>query len=208
MTKLLKIMLVMGFFILGFSALGFSEDITISTYYPSPMGVYRVLKLDPGVQPAGNCQNGEIYYKGQGAGVLNRMYLCINQVWERLILSGETTSFPGRWTESGGNIYNTALGGNVSMGASTFGNPLKISYAGTALHVITGDVIFQGEVAIKNAAPAYIYNLEVNGRLHADHYFSGDGSQGMSGIIPVLGNAGSCTISVKDGLVVLTGAGC
>jgi len=208
MKKTFKIIIIFSFFILNFFSLGFSqENWTISTYYPSPIGVYRVLKLDPGAEPvpAATCENGQIYYKNAGAGVNNIMCLCINHVWERLLLSGDSNNIPGLWTESAGNIYNTGLGGNVGMGTNAPNSPLTIS---GGLNVIHGNAIFQQAVAINNAAPAYTYDLEVKGTLHATGYFSSDESPGMSGIIPVLGNAGPCTITVKDGLVVGKSAGC
>lgn len=46
-------------FVLSSSA---EETITITTYYPSPYGVYKVLQVHPGVQPTEPGEEGQIYY--------------------------------------------------------------------------------------------------------------------------------------------------
>jgi len=202
MKKTFKIIIIFSFFILNFFSLGFSqENITISTYYPSPIGVYRVLKLDPGAQPVGACQAGEIYYKNVGAGVLNRMYLCTDTGWQRLLLNAEITPPPPLWIPCPGGICKN-VGGFVGIGTAAPSNLLTISGAGTALHVTTGNAIFEQRVGINTNAPGY--DLEVNGVLQADDYFSGDGSQGNSSVINVVSSTGPCTISFEDGLVVAT----
>ena len=39
------------------------ETVTITTYYPAPLGVYQNLRLFPGAQPACNVnQEGALYY--------------------------------------------------------------------------------------------------------------------------------------------------
>ena len=42
-------------------AQGSDDSITITTYYPSPYGVYRTLRLFPSGRP-GSCQEGEVFY--------------------------------------------------------------------------------------------------------------------------------------------------
>ncbi|MFH1414026.1 MAG: hypothetical protein ABIG56_04190, partial [Candidatus Omnitrophota bacterium] len=62
---------IIVFLTLGITSYTFSQDtLTITTYYPSPHGVYRTLKLHPSPQPV-FCNEGEMYYDDGvvGAGV-------------------------------------------------------------------------------------------------------------------------------------------
>ena len=199
-------------FILISSTLAFSqENITITTYYPSPLGVYRVLRLNPGPNP-GLCNNScEMYYDS----TQNRLYLCIpseTPPWQRIGLFSE---IPDQWwAESSGNIYKTNTG-NVGIGINNPDRLLTVfSAANTiALHVITGNANFEEKVSIGTSSPTYTYDLEVDGTIQADNYYSGDGTQGLDGVtvINILTNDVSgdgipdpCTITVRDGLVTST----
>lgn len=57
-----------------------AETITIDTYYPSPYGVYKTLRLLPhdDVDPSGSCANkGELYFDDSD----NLMYYCDGAIW-------------------------------------------------------------------------------------------------------------------------------
>ena len=64
-----------------------------------------------------------------------------------------------------------------------------------------GDVLIKNNVGIGTVTPGY--NLEVNGTLQADDYYSEDGSLGMTQTLNVraAGGGSDCTITVKDGLI-------
>lgn len=61
-------------FSLGLSYAG-EEKIIIPTYYPSPKGVYKTLRLYPIPRPS-SCQKGELYFDNSG-----QLYLCDNSGW-------------------------------------------------------------------------------------------------------------------------------
>jgi hypothetical protein len=72
------------FFVLSFSILltnAFAEDITITTYYPAPYGVYKVLRLYPSDDfTLGNAcnNNGELAYDNSD----NQLYICRANTWQ------------------------------------------------------------------------------------------------------------------------------
>ncbi|MDO8661720.1 MAG: hypothetical protein Q7K98_00670 [Candidatus Omnitrophota bacterium] len=109
------------------------ETLTITTYYPSPYGVYKTLRLYPNDDNAllAGCANrrGEMSYN-KTAGAL---YVCsgttdAGATWQSAGGGG------GYWTRSGTvDVYNTDLG-KVGIGTA---NPAE------ALHVIGGYAIFQ-----------------------------------------------------------------
>ncbi len=55
------ILFLAAVFCLSFSSFA-EETITITTYYPSPYGVYKVLQVHPGPQPTEPGEEGQIYY--------------------------------------------------------------------------------------------------------------------------------------------------
>lgn len=121
MTKLLKVILVMGFFILSFYVLGFpqaGENITVTTYYPSPFGVYRVLRLQPGIRPAGACTEGDMYYDN-GVAFPRGLYICGATGWQR--------TQENLWTLTGTNLYPNDNAWKVGIGTTNPAAKLQIS---------------------------------------------------------------------------------
>jgi hypothetical protein len=111
MTKFLKVILVMGFFILGFSVISFSqqENIIVTTYYPSPFGVYNELRLFPH-SPGSACTpaTAGTMYIDSTDGLL---YIC----------NGNTATWVNEassilWTLNGTNLYPTNNTWNVGIG--------------------------------------------------------------------------------------------
>lgn len=90
------------------------ESITITTYYPSPYGVYKQLRLSPtdDFVPYAACTNeGEMYYDNSDAALYVCSTLSGNRAW-RLAPGGGAL-----WSLSGTNeIYNT---GNRYVGIGT-----------------------------------------------------------------------------------------
>ena len=70
-------------FLLFAKTLSFAQgdEITITTYYPSPHGVYNTLRLSPQPRPD-SCNAGEMYYDSTD----NIIYYCDGSVgqWESL----------------------------------------------------------------------------------------------------------------------------
>lgn len=99
-----------------------AEEITITTYYPSPYGVYKNLRLYPNDDstPGGVCtNNGEMYFDGSE----QTLYLCSSGIWKKNdaipIPSGMIAMFdaacPSGWTRF------TALDGRVPRGGAAYG---------------------------------------------------------------------------------------
>ena len=86
-------------------AQGPDDSITITTYYPSPHGVYRTLRLYPndGIDPAVACTKpGEMYYDLSD----NQVYVCDGSSGQWQPLGGGAG---GYWAVSpwdSDNIYN------------------------------------------------------------------------------------------------------
>ena len=85
MSKYIKILGIAVFFILALFSSGFAEEesFTITTYYPSPYGVYNELQLYPHSPPTSPCDDahkGTMYYTGTGAEV----YICDGYNWQPL----------------------------------------------------------------------------------------------------------------------------
>jgi len=118
-----KIFLKVGFFsgivvLCQLFGLAFAQEaITVSTYYPSPNGVYQKVQLKPSAAPlAADCdetsEEGTLYYDGSD----HLLKICTdtdgtgNYQWQ---------SAPGAWTggdfwrASGNNIYKVNAQGNV-----------------------------------------------------------------------------------------------
>jgi len=125
MKKTFKIIIISPFFILNFFSLGFSQDetITVTTYYPTPYGVYSILRLNPldtGTLPA--CKPGEMAFSSAS----NRISLCIAAgSWQRLGLFSEIPPPLDPWLGAG-NIYYL---GRVGIGPSS----LVLAQAGLTL---------------------------------------------------------------------------
>ena len=116
---LLCFLLVLAIASISFASDGQGEQLTITTYYPSPYGVYKTLRLFPfpDCGSVGGCQNGELCTQ-EGTG---NFYICRSSSWE--LVGG------GFWAGSGNNIYNINSG-NVGVGTN---NPAqKLDVSGTA----------------------------------------------------------------------------
>ena len=159
MSQPLKIIGIIVFSILILSSLSFAqqtEQLTITTYYPSPYGVYNTLRLFPrsDVHTGDGCTNaGELAYSQPD----NVLLVCDGVTWQK-IQSGEQPPTDDLWTRvpGTGNIYNTQ-GGVVGIGVQPLSNDRSklhidkttsgggwievtsgYTEAGTSVHVCTG----------------------------------------------------------------------
>ncbi|MDD3345698.1 MAG: hypothetical protein PHO34_04660 [Candidatus Omnitrophica bacterium] len=84
MLKSLKAFLAFVFLFAASTVAASAEDITITTYYPSPYGSYNELQLYPHSSPTVSCNSskrGTMYYDSDD----NNMYVCNGTSW--LVLS-------------------------------------------------------------------------------------------------------------------------
>ena len=99
MKKNIMYFFLISVFILLSCSFTFAETLTITTYYPSPYGVYNTLRLYPTTRPA-TCQEGDLYYDSGVKG----LYMC------------KTTGTPGVW--------QTIVGASASLDAAyNYGGP-------------------------------------------------------------------------------------
>lgn len=82
------------FAVLIFTPFSFAEDLTITTYYPSPYGVYRELRLWPNNPAPSLCSNtneGSMYYQSDSVNYQGKLMMC-----------KQTASSTFAWQEIGG----------------------------------------------------------------------------------------------------------
>jgi len=87
MERLSKCALVFFFVLVIFAPVVFAEDITITTYYPSPYGSYNELQLYPHASPATSCDashKGTMYYDSDDS----QIKVCDGASWTTAALGG------------------------------------------------------------------------------------------------------------------------
>ncbi|RKY30152.1 MAG: hypothetical protein DRP74_07575 [Candidatus Omnitrophota bacterium] len=133
MGKKLAIITFSLFFILNFSPSVFSrEKLTITTYYPSPHGVYSTLRLFPQDTPSGSCQEGEMYYDTEGI-----IKVCdSNGAWIDAINVEGSGAAATYWTLSGNELFPTDPTYDVGIGTDT--PEVKLHVRGGELRVAAG----------------------------------------------------------------------
>jgi hypothetical protein len=126
LKKILGIVfLVSGFWGLVSSASAQTESITFTTYYPSPYGVYKNLRIYPstGTGLGGACSNeGEMYYDQTD----HNLYICSGTptlTWTAV--GGAAGS--SWWTQAGNNLYPNEGDWNVGIGTTNPASRLQIS---------------------------------------------------------------------------------
>ncbi|MDD5236954.1 MAG: hypothetical protein PHU91_04765 [Candidatus Omnitrophica bacterium] len=92
-----------------------SEQITLTTYYPSPYGVYKTLRIYPADAAPQTCDSngqGLMYYSGTYSGgriETQKMYFCDGTKWQSMAAS--SVNF-GSGTMAVGAQYDTGVNAN------------------------------------------------------------------------------------------------
>jgi hypothetical protein len=78
------------------------EKITVSTYYPSPSGIYQTIRLSPSTTPPVNAKSGQLYY---------------NSTWDKIMYLNSTNNWTNISGGTGDNITQVVRGDNPPAGA-------------------------------------------------------------------------------------------
>jgi hypothetical protein len=106
------------------------ESITITTYYPSPYGVYRTMRLSPSSRPD-SCQEGELYYDDGTGSYDAGLYWCDDTpAWQAFGGGGFWAVSPS----DPNDIYNTNTG-NIGIGTASPGAKLEVLSSDTSVGV-------------------------------------------------------------------------
>ncbi len=94
-----------------------AEQITLSAYYPSPMGDYQTVRLVPtaaaSMPTCSATVEGSLYYDQDQ----NRILFCNGTAWTSM----------GVWTQTGSDIYPNDLTADVGIGTSSPGYDLDVT---------------------------------------------------------------------------------
>jgi hypothetical protein len=181
MLKNIAMFLVVAFIILSVSYYVFSEDITITTYYPSPYGSYRELR-------AQNMSIGQNYSTSDYCWPPASCSHPINRTAD-LVVEGSTgigIFDPHNMLEVNGTVV---IGGN---------------YSGNSTFIAPGDsLLVEGGIGVNRTNITTNAELDVNGAINASSYWVG-GIPGFNSTLTVKKSdvTGSpCTINVTRGLI-------
>jgi trimeric autotransporter adhesin len=135
-----------------FAAANYTESLTITTYYPSPYGVYGVLKLNPRPRPV-TCKEGEMTYGNNT--VPQGIYYC-NSTNQWAQLGGSEF-----WVEDTAThyIHNSNTGGRVGIGTTAPTERLEVNgnIKATGNVAMNGDMLINGNIT----AAAFFYSSDL-----------------------------------------------
>lgn len=122
--------ILIGLLMLSAAAVCTAEEITLTTYYPSPYGVYSEMRLYPKNSPSMSCDSereGLMFYS-DGSNVLypRGLYVC----GQNPLGGYGWNPISGLWSLDGTDLYPAGLSWNVGIGTSNPGTN-KLSVAGT-----------------------------------------------------------------------------
>lgn len=138
------------------------ETITLTTYYPSPYGVYNEMKLyphSPSVTPCSSTQEGLMYYDSIAHAL--RVCMCADPPTCSTYSWVDTT---GYWTLSGSNLYPDDTSWNVGIGTTAPATRLHIR--GTAnqnlFQLDSSTTGFGLRIGYQDSTPPRYFKFEIN----------------------------------------------
>ncbi len=177
-----KISFIMIFLCLGFSAgnADAQRQITLTTYYPAPIGVYDLTRLVPrNVQP-GACNNenrGMVYVNDA-----RRLMYCDADEWIMLDV----------WTEDATEVYPTHFA-NDDVGIGTDEPDERLHVTAAALFedsaAVNQNLGVSGRVGAGTQTPGY--KLDVEGDMKVNKLYLNPGGQGVGEFKVLRGSDGN-----------------
>ena len=151
---------VSSFFIVVFLLLFYlcpfvrGEELTLTTYYPAPSGVYQNLRLYPLDNEICNAdQEGLLYYDKDD----NTVYVCDGSDWQALAGWWAASTVAGHTDD----IYNTNINNNVGIGTQSPTQKLDIR----------GNAYISGNVGIGTTAPSEKLDIDGNVRVRGTNIY-------------------------------------
>jgi hypothetical protein len=175
-------------FLAHFSAFSQNETITISTYYPSPTGVYNNLRLFP-IADVPVCDvNGEgtMYYDNNTNGVM----LC--QETSAGVFTWQNIG-AGFWTQAGTSLYPNDTNWNMLVGTDTAlaNGRVQIADPSVPLVVTETDTAVTGGGLWRMSLDGGIVHFDTNTAL------GGDFSSNISGVLSMVPDAPGGRVGVR-----------
>ncbi|MBM3248779.1 MAG: tail fiber domain-containing protein [Candidatus Omnitrophica bacterium] len=163
----MKKILIIALILCWFSAVAYGqtlETITLTTYYPSPYGVYSALRMLPtNIDPLSGCSTkGEMFYHSTN----NTVYICDGSNWKDIGGGGG-----GNWLSSGTNLYPADVSWNVGIGTTSPQGQFHVdpdpdgadNIAGNADDIFDDFIVSEvGKVGIGVINPDYILDIASN----------------------------------------------
>ncbi len=167
-----------------------NETMTIVTYYPSPYGVYKNLRLFPSPAPACNSDSeGTLYYDS----TVNELKLCREATTFPFNFYWQTLGQGNLWKLEGNNLlhpaqdaYNVGIGLNNPVNKLDVAGPVAVGQSSSGLM----SLLVKGQVGIGTTPTPAAEMLAVAGPVKIGSYTlpSADGTNGQALVTDGNGN--------------------
>jgi hypothetical protein len=197
------LVILVGLLMLSVATVSIAEEITLTTYYPSPYGVYSEMRLYPKGSPTacGISQEGLMFYSdGTNVSYPRGLYVCGGSPlgWQKV--GG------GLWELTGSYLYPTQNSWNVGIGTPTPSYKLHVNGdVGWSGILQAGSVPWQRLTSFPSCPSPGQYVRGVGGTLTCASAINS--INGMAGPAITIAGAGNITVSNSGNTVTISGGG-